>query len=46
MGTCVEFWLGNRDGIKGHFLNSPIEEFKLWLEIYGDEINIVPKEEI
>ena len=46
MGTCIRFWLGSKDGIKSHFLNSPIEEFKLWLEIYGGEFNVILKEEV
>jgi hypothetical protein len=40
MGTCVEFWLGSKDGIQSHFLNSPLKEYRLWLEIYGDEMDI------
>lgn len=37
MGVRVEFWLGAADGIKGHFLSSPLEEFFLWSRSLQEE---------
>ncbi len=46
MGIRVQFWLGASDGIKSHFLNSPINDFKLWFENNQYNLNIKHQREV